>query len=130
MDYRVDWDPESGHPTVELSGTLLPSDLTRMVGELWADTAYAAASHAIWDFSDCETHYHFDDIFNLFSFVREHKESRGPSTVAVVAPRDLEFGMTRMYASLSESLVPRIRVFRTRAEARAWIRDAGPAPAV
>lgn len=126
MEYQLAWDADNGHAVVELRGTLLPSDLTRMVGELWADAAYAAASHAIWDFSDCETHYHFDDIFNLFRFVREHKESRGPTTVAVVAPRDLEFGMTRMYATLSESLVPRVRVFRSRAEARAWIDESGP----
>jgi len=127
VDYRLARDPEDDHLAVELSGRLLPSDLMRIAAELWTHAEYAVASHAIWDFSACETNYHFEDIFNLFSYIRKNKDNRGPSTVAVVAPRDMEFGMTRMYASLSEDIGPRVGVFRTRSEARAWI--AGSAPA-
>lgn len=43
--------------------------------------------------------------------------------VAVVAPNDLEFGLSRMWQILSDETPWEIRVFRGGEEARMWIRE-------
>jgi hypothetical protein len=43
--------------------------------------------------------------------------------VAIVAPRDHPFGMARMWEAFVEDINWRTGVFRTRSEARDWLRD-------
>jgi len=52
-------------------------------------------------------------------FTREGK----PVKVAIVAPRDLEFGMSRMYQMLQGQSVNLVRIFRDRVEADAWLEE-------
>ncbi|MCW8956944.1 MAG: hypothetical protein OQL09_08680 [Gammaproteobacteria bacterium] len=44
-----------------------------------------------------------------------------PSKVAIVAPKNLEFGLSRMYEAYREEGLVKHRVFRTEQEARAWL---------
>jgi hypothetical protein len=45
-------------------------------------------------------------------------------SVAVVAPSDYLFGLSRMWEVFAEATAWRIAVFRSRAEADAWLREA------
>lgn len=121
MEYRVTRDSQAGWHVITFSGLILPNDLIEMLKELWTDPGYASATRAIWDFSGCETDYHFQDIFGLFRFVQANKQQRGPGMIAVVAPKDMEFGMSRMYASLGEQSEPLLKVFRLLKEAQDWL---------
>ena len=49
-------------------------------------------------------------------------EINSEAIVAVVAPRDLEFGFSRMWEILCEEISWEIRVFRNKEEAEIWIR--------
>jgi len=121
MKYQLTTDPETGLCILKISGHVAPGDLIQMLPKLWSTDDYARLGYVVWDFTHSETNYYFEDIFKLFEFVKEKKQLRGPHTLAVVAPHDNEFGMSRMYAMLSECEVPKINVFRELSPALAWL---------
>ena len=56
------------------------------------------------------------------SGVTEEFTRRGVAVkVAIIAPRDLEFGFARMYEMLQSQSMNDVRVFRDRADAEGWI---------
>ena len=46
-----------------------------------------------------------------------------PSRMAIVAPQDLAFGLSRMFEIYREQQQIAVRVFRTRTEALAWLKN-------
>jgi hypothetical protein len=123
MNFELKLHPDNDLYILDISGQCLPGDLIDMLKELWQNEQYMNLSHVIWDFTKSETNYYFNDIFKLFQFVKESKQMRGPHTLAVVAPHDTEFGMSRMYATLSETELPKVNVFRELAPAIGWLRE-------
>ena len=121
MNYTLDKHPEHNFFRLCISGNVLPGDLIKMLQELWQNDCYLSQPSVLWDFSQSETNYYFEDIFKLFQFVKENKQNRGPSTLAVYAPHDTEFGMSRMYAMLSETSNPKVMVFRDVGAAESWL---------
>ena len=59
------------------------------------------------------------DARALAALVREHRQDRRIGPTAVVAETDLAYGIARMYGGFDDS--ERFAVFRTMAEAEAWI---------
>jgi hypothetical protein len=121
MKYELKRHPERDLHILDIGGNVLPGDLIEMLKVLWQDETYISLSHVVWDFSKSETNYYFQDIFELFQFVQQAKQLRGPHTLAVVAPHDNEFGMSRMYAMLSETETPKVNVFRDLDLALDWL---------
>ncbi|MDH5231640.1 MAG: hypothetical protein OEY38_16380 [Gammaproteobacteria bacterium] len=106
---------------LSISGPVLPGDLIEMLKQLWQQDYYVQLTHVVWDFTHSETHYYFEDIFQLFAFVKQSKNLRGPHTLAVVAPHDNEFGSSRMFAALNESELPKVNIFRELESALDWL---------
>ena len=46
-----------------------------------------------------------------------------PSKIAVVASKDLAFGLMRMYQVFREDELAEVNIFRTEREARAWLKE-------
>lgn len=80
-------------------------------------TRYPAAP-LIWDLGD-----EFDLTGEELRRVAEHGRSvlKEPARVALVAPSDLAFGLSRMYQAYREDARREHRVFRSVDKARAWI---------
>ncbi len=57
----------------------------------------------------------------LYLFVRSVRHAYGHCRWAFVVPRDVSYGLVRMFASMSESLPIRIEPFRTIEEAEVWL---------
>lgn len=121
MEYQLLIDPETEFVVVEVSGEAQPGEFIGLLTELWANEIYATASHVIWDLAQSQTNYFFDDVVEVVNHVKTSKKLRGPSTVAIVAPGDNEFGSSRVYATLSESNLLNINVFRERILAAEWL---------
>lgn len=121
MNYLLEKHTNHDFCILKLSGDVFPNDLTTLLKELWQNEQYNSLTHILWDFSQGETHFYFEDIFKLFQFVSSEKQSRGPSTIAIYAPKDTEFGLGRMYATLSESIYPKAMVFRELDKAENWL---------
>lgn len=65
------------------------------------------------------------DLREHLNAIDRHRAQRGVNyRVAVVAPRDVDFGVFRMYGSLADEQAFAVMVFRTRAEAEAWLTPA------
>lgn len=62
-----------------------------------------------------------DDLRTMENHGRETVEQRGTHLSAVHAPRDVDFGMARMYALMSER-DDSLRIFRDYDEAFAWLK--------
>ena len=63
-----------------------------------------------------------DSVHEAVGRVREHVDSKlEEGKLAIIAPRDLLFGMARMYEILRDGSPVEVRVFRDRDEARSWL---------
>jgi hypothetical protein len=61
------------------------------------------------------------DVRRLSGVTEEFTRRGATVKVAIIAPRDLEFGFARMYEMLQDQSMNDVRVFRDRAEAEGWI---------
>ena len=62
-----------------------------------------------------------DDVRRLSAFTEQYTSLGVPVKVAIVAPGDLEFGLSRMYEMLQVNSINLLKVFRERALAERWI---------
>jgi hypothetical protein len=89
-----------------------------------------AASGVLWDLRGLDAaRYGVPQMRPLLAAVRSRRERGEPAPrVALLAPSDLIYGVARMYASYAESDFPAVAVFRSEAEALAWLRPAAASP--
>jgi hypothetical protein len=67
------------------------------------------------------------DVRRIARADREYVEAHPPIAIAVVAPHDLEYGLSRMWQAFVDDAPIESTVGRTRAEALAWLADRGTA---
>lgn len=123
MEYTISVDPETGWGYVSLAGEIRPSEFPALLATAWEHPGYAAAHCAIWDFTGSKTGYYFSDIVGLTDFIASNKRGRGPTTVAIVASADTEFGMGRVFSAFDEKCGYTVSVFRTKEQAVAWLQS-------
>jgi hypothetical protein len=113
--------------TLHLSGLITADDLREMVRTqidqgAWADAALIDTTDAVG------MRQGFNDLTEQVRYIRllsEGLPARGP--VAILAPADDIFGVSRMYQVAQDSVLAlRLEVFRTRPEAEAFLRQARP----
>ena len=121
LEYSVAFDPDTGWGHVTVAGEVRLEAFPDALAAMWRHPEYARASFAIWDFTAAHTSRHLPEVVNLTTYIWAAKLGRGPSTIAIVASRDLEFGIGRMFAAFSEKCGYVITVYRTLAAARAWL---------
>ena len=121
MEYKLIKHPVHPIHILNINGYIASDELIQMVKELWKNDEYLSATHMMWDFSLSESNYYFEDIFKLFQFVKKNKHSQMLKMLAIVAPKDNEFGISRMYAMLNESDNPKIEVYREIVDAEQWL---------
>jgi len=123
MDIAVD--PENGWGLVTVRGPVTVADMIELMPRLWAHPQYLGVTCALWDFSGCRPSLDFGSMLRFTDFIGAEKQGRGASTLAIVAPADLEFGLSRMFGSLIEHQGFNINIFRAREPAIAWLMEQG-----
>jgi hypothetical protein len=118
--------------------------LTRAVGTLTDDEVFAY-QHDVWSRQEVAG---YDELIDMSAvehvavpspdrIVRLASVSAGmdvgmpPTRLAIIAPRDFEFGLGRMYGAhreMDSRNTKRVGVFRSRAEAQAWLGLDGEPP--
>ncbi len=75
----------------------------------------------LWDFSQSHLALSSEDIREVVAFAQSSKFL--PKKVAIFAPDDLSFGLSRIYSTLLEdqSSDTEVRIFRDGSEARSWL---------
>ena len=114
-------------------GTLTDEEIFAYQREVWSRPDVAGYDELV-DMSDVE-HVAVpstDRVTQLASFSAAMDARAPASRFAIVAPRDYEFALGRMYEAhreLDSRGTKRVGVFRTRAEALAWLGLEGEPPA-
>ncbi len=88
-----------------------------------ADPNYAAGMSFLVDLSDASfERLTLDELRHAGDHGRSIDERLGKHRTAIVAPRDLEYGVSRMFEILGERPNMSLQVFRDRSDALTWLR--------
>ena len=123
MKYKIDFDTRANAWCVTIAGQTDVSDLHEVVRNLWQHDDYPDAEVAIWDMSKCAVNFGFDGISGFVGWLGDFKGNRGPYKLALVAPSDIGFGNSRIYAGMQEVRGFEIEVFRDRESVYHWIEE-------
>ena len=104
------------------SGRITGRDLVEYYHRLRAHPDFRSSLNEIFDATQVDTiDLTADDVRRLSSVTEEFTRRGVPVKVAIIAPGDLEFGMSRMYEMLQSQSINVLKVFRERDAAEAWI---------
>ena len=125
MQLNIALEPEIGLSRVTVRGDVRLSDFPAVLHQLWSNAEYIKTTISIWDFSESDIKLGFEEVAELSDFVKKNKNMRGPNTIAIVASRDLEFGIGRMFGAFSGAMenkdAYKVSVFRNQEHAKAWL---------
>src|SRR5262249_45380174 len=83
----------------------------------------------VWDFRAARLDVQPQEVRDLAQFILERQPATAPPRLALVAGRDLEFALLRMFEVFRDHPSTEVRVFRDIGEAVAWARIPGkPVP--
>ena len=99
-------------------GTLTDEELLGYQRRLRADPAHNPAYSELVDFSQVEQAPVSTDAIQALA---DNALWEPGVRLAIIAPTDLKFGLTRMYQAMSPDESQQIHVFRNKLEARAWL---------
>ena len=129
--WSIDFGGDPQDVTVTTSGAATPQGFARMNAELVEDEQFRAGMLVLVDHTDLVVN---DLTSGGVRWISDDFSRRGDlrsMVVAIVAPRPLQFGISRMSTAMADA-TETVRVFYTRDEAMDWLRharDAGPAGA-
>jgi hypothetical protein len=122
MPIRTMIDKGSNLIRTTASGRVTGRDLVDYYHRLRAHPDFRGSLNEIFDATQVDTiDLTADDVRRLSSVTEEFTRRGVPVKVAIIAPGDLEFGMSRMYEMLQSQSINVLKVFRERAAAEAWI---------
>ena len=88
-----------------------------------SDIKYPGGMNRLWDLCEVDlSGISVMDIREIAGFRRQYTSTRAGEKVVLVAPKDLEYGLSRMFQISCEEQV-RIFVCRSIAEAEEWLAD-------
>ena len=123
MPYRVRLDPEAGLVEIVFEGVLGQDDVADAVRKLLFDPVYAHQPLGLFDASGVTSADFATDL--IWQTARSAETAVDPhlarGKLAIVAPGDEAFGLSRIYQSLRERSPVEVRVFRARADAERWL---------
>ncbi len=108
-----------------VTGTVTSEDVIRGLRDFYATTC---TSKALWDFSGSNLQdARLEQLAAVLAAAKAYAHLRRGGKTALVVPSDLGFGLARMYESMAELKNHPVEhgVFRSRAEALAWLENAG-----
>lgn len=106
-----------------VKGGLTTDDVKQAFTESLSHPDFKINMDVIWDFSQADlSQSSAEKIMEVVDFIRENIDVRGGSyKIALVAPIDLSFGISRMVETYGSELPVSIHALRTMDEACKWI---------
>ena len=75
----------------------------------------------LWDVRGVDFREIDSELMRQLNSIRKQYPQRGNARIALIAPTDLAYGMSRMYELLSADMPQTIMVFRTVEEGERWL---------
>ncbi|RJQ46129.1 MAG: hypothetical protein C4534_03215 [Gaiellales bacterium] len=120
IDYTID--RHEGLILTVAVGTLTDEDIVDMKRRLLADPDYDPGMKELSDIRGVDDFQVTAAGISRFVGIDEVKsEVVKDHLLAIVASRDVIYGMARMYQSQTQSFKPGVEIFRTMEEAREWL---------
>ncbi len=113
--------PDQGYLVFEIEGEVTPSELHTFFEEMVKDPQWSPEFSGLGDYTHAHFDFTFGEVLQLTDFLRSVL-GPGPVHAANVVGSEAEFGMVRMFQTLSDEFM-NVKLFRDRREAEAWIRD-------
>jgi len=116
-------DIQSTEQRVVLTGRddLVADDIVAALERAYGDPQFAPGMNVLCDLRNARTDLTPGDIRRIVDFVSRHREARGLGRSAVVAGRDVDYGMARIAQVHLEPLGVELAVFRDLQEAERWL---------
>lgn len=122
MPVSVNLDSKSGILVGTCSGPLKLADAQAGATGVWERPEWGGKP-IVWDFRAAELEFSLLEVRQLAQFVLERRPPRPPSRMALVASRDVDFGLARMFEAFREDdRLTEVHVFREIDDAISWAR--------
>jgi len=116
------YDPSLCTLFLEFRGEVSEAELLETASKLATDGAIPPGHRELVDLSRLEqTDVTSGALRRVARIYADTDHRPGDSQVAIVAPGDLFFGLSRMYEAYRDGAGLRMRIFRSLAEARTWL---------
>jgi hypothetical protein len=122
MPIRMVIERDIGLIRTTASGRVTGADLVEYYRRLRAHPDFKSDLNEIFDTGQVESvDITAEDVRHLSGMTEAFTKRGVPVRVAIVAPGDLEFGMSRMYELLQVQSINLLKVFRDRETAEGWL---------
>jgi hypothetical protein len=115
-------EPETGMAIASCSGILRTGDARDHAVAVWQTPGWSGDA-ILWDFRDAQFDLSSSDVRDIALFILERQPQKPPARVAFVTPRDVDFGLARVFGAFREDSRSEFRVFRDYDEALCWTRS-------
>jgi hypothetical protein len=120
IKYKIE--PTKGVILTTVSGSVSVEDIITYLGEVFPHPKRGQPYREIFDLRDADMFgVDMEGARQIAAFVEGYRSELESGMVALVAPRDFEFGMGRVIGAYLDELPFDFRVFRDSKDARAWI---------
>jgi hypothetical protein len=118
----IRFDHDSGRDVLiaTVSGTLSIDDGQAGAAAMWTTVAGDAPAAVVWDMRDARLDFAAGDVQSLAQYILSRQPTPPPKRVALVAGRDVDFGLMRMFEVYREHQRTETRVFRDYDAAIEW----------
>lgn len=123
MPIVYDIDEERGIVFAQATGVVGLSDSLTHISEVFTDEKFRPGMHAVFDLTQASlTSFSASDLHRLLGSLEMEPRGIGPGARwAIVAARELDFGVSRMFEALASHLPIEVQVFRDSSAAVAWL---------
>ena len=109
-----------------IRGELVLEELLETLRSLYESPEFRPEQNSLWDVREARLEgLSSDQVKQIGDLVSEHWGKQAAPKSALVASKDLAFGLARMYEARLESR-GQVRVFREMEEALSWLGSAAP----
>jgi hypothetical protein len=126
MAIDTDVNTETNTITRTVLGKLNTADIKMVTNDTLFHPDFIKGMNAIWDLTQADvSNISTHDIMDLIKHIQKGFDKRGTDfKVAIVAPGDLSYGVSKIFEGHGTELPVSIRVMRNRKEADVWINQA------
>ncbi len=106
-----------------VTGTINVDELIKHLQTLYQSPNFDSAMNALWDIREANSSLVTkEDVTVLIDFLVKQWGHNAKNKMALVAARDLEYGMSRMYQIMLEGqTTSKVAIFKNMQEAEDWI---------
>lgn len=124
MPVRVEYSKDQKGVILYHEGVVTGEELFAAISQVYQDDRYLNLKYWIGDRTNCTQFLPGHEWQNKIVGLNRRESARNPGLLlALVSPKDLAFGMSRMFQVLSEGDLFKTEVFRDRDSAEKWIKE-------